>query len=159
MHSFHPCAPPRRRHAGFSLVEIMIVVVIISLLAMLALPAFNKIRRVAQSNRFVSDLRVFAQAFEGHSMQDGSWPPNAGSGIVPTGMASELRHDLWSTRNSVGGLWNWDNSGSGSAGIATTGVTAPNSQMIEIDVRIDDGNLSAGLFQFTGTRFIYYLRQ
>jgi prepilin-type N-terminal cleavage/methylation domain-containing protein len=158
MHSFQSGAPPRHRQAGFSLVEIMIVVVIISLLAMLALPAIQKVRRSAQTNRFVSDLRVFAQAFEGFSMQTGGWPASAGSGVIPTGMGPELRHDLWSTVNSLGGRWNWDNTATG-IGIAITDVTAPTSQLVEIDARIDDGDLSNGLFQFTGTRYVYFLQR
>lgn len=161
MHSSHPCAPPRRRprNAGFSVIELMIVVVIISLLAMLALPGFNKVRRAARSNRFMSDLRSFTQAFEGYVTMNGGFPPNSGSGVVPPGMGGDLKVDVWTARNSVGGQWNWDNNGSGQAGIATTNVTAPDSQMIEIDAKIDDGDLTNGLFQKTGTRFVYYIQQ
>ena len=161
MRSFLPCAPPRRRNAGFSIIEIMIVVVIISLIALLALPAFNKIRRAAQTKRFVNDVRVFAQAFEGYATMNGSFPPNATSGVVPIGMNSDLRPSVWRATNSIGGLWNWDNDGMGRAGIATTQVTAPLSQMVEIDALIDDGDLTAGLFQevIPGTRYIYFMKQ
>ena len=48
----------------------------------------------------------------------------------------------------------------GRAGIATTGVTATLSQMVEIDARIDDGDLTAGLFQqVTANRYIYLIQQ
>ena len=149
-----------RRDAGFSLIEIMIVVVIIALLTLLTLPTFNKLRRRTQINRFVSDVRVFAQAFEGYVTLNGAFPPNAGSGIVPIGMGSDLRPSVWTAQNSLGGRWNWDNDGMGRAGIATTGVTATLSQMVEIDARIDDGDLSAGLFQqVTANRYIYFMQQ
>lgn len=150
----------RRRVAGFSLIEVMIVVVIISLLALLALPSFNKIQRRSQTNRFVSDVRVFAQAFEGYLAMTGSFPPNATSGVVPIGMNSDLRGNIWTAVNSLGGRWNWDNDGMGRAGIATTGVTATLAQMVEIDSRIDDGDLTAGLFQqVTSDRYIYFMKQ
>jgi type IV pilus assembly protein PilA len=159
MHSFQSSAPPRRA-AGFTLVEIMVVVVIIGLLAVLALPAFSKSRQSSQNNRFISDLRVFAQAFENYSLMNGAWPPNAGSGTVPAGMAGDIRHANWTVPNSVGGLWNWDFNNSGVvAAIATTNVTASDLQMQMIDKRIDDGDLTTGLFRKVGTRFIYIMEE
>jgi prepilin-type N-terminal cleavage/methylation domain-containing protein len=98
------CAPPRRRKAGFSLVEIMIAVVIIGLLVMLAYPAFNKLLRSSANARFISDIRVFSQSFENYSMETGLWPPNAGSGVVPLNMASSVRRNNWVAPTSVGEL-------------------------------------------------------
>jgi prepilin-type N-terminal cleavage/methylation domain-containing protein len=161
MHSSQPCAPPRRRRdRGFSLVEIMIAVLIIGMLIMLAMPAITKVHRASQSNRFISDLRTFAQAFETYSMMNGGWPATTASGAIPTGMsASEFLHGAWvSPKNSIGGQWGWDNEPSGAA-VAVAGVTAPTSQMVAIDARIDDGNLSTGLFQLNGGRYLYYLQQ
>jgi type II secretory pathway pseudopilin PulG len=136
----------------------MIVTVIIGLLALLAMPALQKTRLASQNSRFISDLRVFAQAFESYSVVSGGWPPNSVSGAVPAGMAGEIRHANWSKANSVGGLWNWDNNNFGiTAGISTTGVTATDVQMQAIDRRIDDGDLTTGLFQKIGSRFTYVL--
>lgn len=159
MHFFQTCAPPRRA-GGFSLVEIMVVVVIIGLLSVLALPAVTKSRLASQNNRFISDLRIFAQAFEKYSLQNGAWPPNAGSSAIPTGMSGEFKNASWIGSNSVGGRWNWDFNNSGvTAGIATTNVTAPDLQMTLIDQRIDDGDLNTGYFRKVGTRFIYILEE
>lgn len=161
MNSSRSCAPPRRR-AGFTLVEIMIVVVIIGLLAALAIPAFARVRQASHNARFISDLRTFTQAFETYIAQEGSWPPNAGTGIVPTGMsAADFNVSAWTTqKNSVGGRWNWDRNNSGvAAAVATTNVTATDEQMTAIDAKIDDGDLSTGLFRKVGARFIYILEE
>lgn len=156
MHLFHPSDPPNPR-AGFTLVEIMIVVVIIGLLAALAIPAFGRVRAASQNARFVSDLRTFAQAFEGYAALNGTWPGNAGTGAVPPGMSGDFNESNWRGRNSVGGRWNWDRNVNVTAGISTTGVTVPDAQMREIDAKIDDGNLSTGLFQKFDPRFTFIL--
>lgn len=53
-------ASPRRK--GFTLVEIMIVVVIIGLLAMLAVPAYQKLRRNSAGRAMIVDAREIGGA-------------------------------------------------------------------------------------------------
>jgi prepilin-type N-terminal cleavage/methylation domain-containing protein len=148
-----------RESAGFTLVEIMIAVVIIGLLAALAIPAFQKVQQAAQNSRFISDLRTFAQGFETYSMKNGAWPPNAGTGVVPTGMSGEIKDAAWTTtKNSIGGRWNWDlNNFGGVAVISVVNATVSDAQMAVIDAKIDDGDLTTGRFQKVGVRFCYIL--
>lgn len=137
----------------------MFVVVIISLLALLAMPALTKVRRNAQTNRFLSDLRTFTQAFEGFASMNGSFPANAFAGVVPVGMEEDLKTPAWKIVNSLGGRWNWDNLPAG-VGVASSGITAPLSQMVQIDARIDDGDLSNGNFQLLPSgKYIYLMQQ
>lgn len=145
-------APHRTGHAasrGFTLVEIMVVVVIIGLLAALALPAFQRSQRASQNSRAINDFRIFAQAFEVYNTQNGTWPPNAAAGVVPTGMSKDFKEDTWRAPiNVLGGRWNWDvNRSEFLAGVSVSGATVSDEQLIEIDTKLDDGNLSTGFFQ------------
>jgi type IV pilus assembly protein PilA len=61
----------RRATAGFTLVEIMIVVVIIGLLAAMAIPAFQKVRSTTQDKAVLANLRQLAGAANTYFTQTG----------------------------------------------------------------------------------------
>ena len=56
---------------GFTLVEIMIVVVIIGLLAAMAIPAFNKVRQQARMKAITNNLRQIAAAGQQYMLEKG----------------------------------------------------------------------------------------
>jgi prepilin-type N-terminal cleavage/methylation domain-containing protein len=59
-----------RRHQGFTLVEIMIVVAIIALLASIAVPGFLRARKRSQASRIINDLRLIDSAIDQYAIEN-----------------------------------------------------------------------------------------
>ena len=60
-----------RSRAGFTLVEIMIVVAIIGLLAAIGIPNFVRARQTSQTNACINNLRVIDQAKQQWALEYG----------------------------------------------------------------------------------------
>ena len=61
----------KRSNKGFTLVEIMIVVVIIGLLAAMAIPAFQKVRQSSQDKTILNNARQLAAAADQYYLENG----------------------------------------------------------------------------------------
>jgi len=59
------------KRAGFTLVEIMIVVAIIALLAAIAVPGFLRARKRSQASRILNDLRLIDSAVDQYAIEHG----------------------------------------------------------------------------------------
>ena len=57
------------KHAGFTLVEIMIVVAIIALLAAIAVPNFLRSRKRSQATQVLEDLRILDAAVDQYAIE------------------------------------------------------------------------------------------
>ncbi len=75
---------------GFTLVEIMIVVVIIGLLAAMASPAFQKVRVASQDKAVLNNARQMAAAADQYYLENGATFANSSSLIGPTSYVKAL---------------------------------------------------------------------
>jgi prepilin-type N-terminal cleavage/methylation domain-containing protein len=66
-----------RKHAGFTLVEIMIVVAIIALLAAIAVPGFLRARKRSQASKILNDLRMIDAAVDQYAIETNRTSGNA----------------------------------------------------------------------------------
>lgn len=132
----------RNGRRGFTLVEIMIVVVIIGLLAAIAIPTFSRVKLKSQAARMANDFRQFEAAFQRYSLELGSLPGATGLGLIPTGMGGYLP-DSYTQISPLGGQYLWSGP---SQNIVLTGTYATDETMEMVDKVLDDGDLTAGDF-------------
>jgi len=154
LYSIAKIRPPAR---GFTLVEIMIVVVIIGLLAAIAIPAFERVRSSARVSAFANDIRIGGDAFETYAMENGSWPAD-GSTAIPSVMDGYLNLTKFKGPTPLGGVWDWDAGVFGvNAGLSVRSPTANSATMLIVDQKIDDGNLATGNFRARSGGYILIL--
>jgi len=79
-----------RRHAGFTLVEIMIVVAIIALLAAIAVPGFLRARKRSQASKILNDLRMIDSAVDQYAIETSK---STGSSVGVTDWTNYLKKD------------------------------------------------------------------
>jgi len=87
---------PKSRRAGFTLVEIMIVVAIIALLAAIAVPGFLRARKRSQASRIINDLRLIDSAIDQYAIETSK---KSGDAVGVTDWTNYLKKDtvLYST--------------------------------------------------------------
>lgn len=154
---------PRAVVTGFSLVEVMTSVLIISMLFAMGVPTYQRIQRKARATTVVNDFRVFGAAFQAYAHEKGSWPAEVAAGLVPAGVSKQdIQTEVWAKPTPMGGKFDWENNqahpggtspgGKWRAALAITGTSdAPlildADLMEEIDDALDDGNLETGNFR------------
>src|SRR5262245_20961997 len=78
---------------GFSLVELLVVVAILSLLIAILLPSLRPARESAGAAACLANLRQWAAANCMYAQENGGWLPRRGQGVQPT--VNILRREDW----------------------------------------------------------------
>jgi prepilin-type N-terminal cleavage/methylation domain-containing protein len=152
-------APPspwrRRADAGFTLLELSVVVFIVSIVVAIAVPGFRSLQIEARSAAVANDLRVFSTALQSYSQERGDWPEGTGEpGAFPVGMAGYLGPTGWQRTTPIGGQYAWSPN-TVQAGdryraaitISTVGenrVSSDLNQLLAVDKKADDGDFDTG---------------
>ena len=151
----------RRTRRGFTLIEVLIVVVILGLLATTALTGFNKKSSATRETTFIRSLTVFITASQMYQARTGSYPEQEAPGVLPPGFETYVPMGTWNKETVIGGQWDIDTSDAGvgyAIGVDFGGVIPPTDLLTAIDSIHDDGDLSTGHFrQFGASRFYHVI--
>jgi len=138
---------------GFTLVEILIVVVILGILAMIVIPQFSSANIETEQKVFASCLKTFHEAALYYVARTGEYPADGASGQCPAGWEDYINVQQWTRPTPIGGVWDTEAGMGGftsSLGVHFWGGNGPNpgdAYMSEIDNLIDNGDLATGYFR------------
>lgn len=96
----------RKKQAGFTIVELLIVIVVIAVLAAITVVAYNGITQRADNTRRVAAAREWYKRIQAYTAANGAYPPGAlnnhaclGSGYYPTDLDGVSDEDCLGTGN------------------------------------------------------------
>jgi type II secretory pathway pseudopilin PulG len=146
------------RKDGYSVIELLIIVVIISDLALIAVPFFFRARSSAQNTQFMNDLRIAVAGVEMYAAENTRYPVEAAAATVPPGLAIYINKLRWTQPNTLNGSWDWDYQTNGVRAAVSVVLPADDDvRMSDIDERMDNGALVTGAFQKKGSRRYSYI--
>jgi len=140
----------RSSSRGFSLVELMIVLMIIGILIRITIPAYNNLVRNARAAQVAADFNtVRAAAFAYHAATS-AWPPESGTGVVPPTLVTYLPPGFSFAKSTYSLDWeNW---------ILPSGTPQyPSTQvMLGISVSTSDPKLGNSVVSILGNNCAHY---
>lgn len=78
------------REAGFTLLEFLIVIAVLGIVVNISIPVMLNAQTKAAAARVLADLDMIHNAVLTYRLENGSYPPTAGWGRVPPGLAQYL---------------------------------------------------------------------
>ena len=148
---------------GFTLVEILIVVIILGILAGVVFAGYKDAVTESRQSAFATELHHYVSAAEYYIADTGQLMADGSSGQVPVGFERYIDTGDWESPTPLGGVWDTEGTDSGftvGLGVHFIGGDNPGTTvMSQVDGIIDDGDLATGMFRQAadGDRFYYVL--
>lgn len=133
---------PSRR--GFTLIEVLMVMIVLGLLASIALLKYLDLRNTARTAALTGDFRSITVAVVNYYAEHEDWPPESGAGQVPNGLLPFLAGDLAGSFDKPEYTLDYDN------------LTASGTPLIGVSVTTTDTRLMAKFIQTFGSRAPFF---
>ncbi|WP_309381463.1 type II secretion system protein [Cerasicoccus frondis] len=143
------------RRQGFTLLEIMIVVIIIGVMLAMAIPGFKAVRERTRVATFLNDFRAVKEAINRYSLEEGHYPIGEGGGPAAD-FYDYIRGDVIDGRTVIGGNWAVDATNYLFA-IGVANYEVDDSLIQQIDSGVDDGDTSTGQMFIQGEKTFYFI--
>jgi type IV pilus assembly protein PilA len=149
------------RSAGFTLVEIIIVVVILAILATIVIAQLRNLDEGAEHSVFVTNLKSFAGAAALYRAQTGDLVVDGSSGQVPSGFEDYIDTVEWTAGTPIGGVWDTEANSLGFQSLVgvhfNSGSPKSDEYMTKVDALLDDGDLNTGGFRKLANDRFYFI--
>jgi prepilin-type N-terminal cleavage/methylation domain-containing protein len=99
---------------GYTLIELMIVIVIVGILVRIAVPKVQTMRNRGTAAKIVGAMTVVRHAAYQYSEANGNWPTSSSSGNIPAGLGTYLPRGFSFEQADVELAWQTATTGSGS---------------------------------------------
>ena len=139
---------PKNKH-GFTLVELVVVVILLGLIAALAVPRMSTAATNAKYNATHRGYRSITTALNLYHNDHQAYPPNAPIATLPPGLEDYLHASVFTNPSPIGRAWDWNGEGSGllKHGHNLSIHTVDEEDQIEVERRFDDGDPDTGIYR------------
>jgi prepilin-type N-terminal cleavage/methylation domain-containing protein len=138
-----------RRRGGFTLVELVLVVVIVSILAGLAIPNYQIVVAKARAADLLGRIDVIEHSVQSYLGDNNAWPSETAAGVVPTGLVGYLPDNFSFTGDEF--QLDWENGG----GLIGVGIVTDNQAIGDALVDL----AGPGRWFVSGNRYVFILEQ